>query len=99
MIAFAVIAPLSLAGAGCAKQVAVTSSAPAGIKKTSVEQSSVTSPTSSASVSIQASSASGTSNADLQKDLTNVDAQIHTLNNDSASIDRGLNDKPIQQAE
>lgn len=42
---------------------------------------------------------SGATDAALDKDLSNVDTQINTLSNDSASVDQGLNDKPIPAAE
>ncbi|OGF69504.1 hypothetical protein A3H65_01910 [Candidatus Giovannonibacteria bacterium RIFCSPLOWO2_02_FULL_45_14] len=46
-----------------------------------------------------ASVSSGTSDAALDKDLLNIDAELNTLSSDSASIDQGLNDKPIPPAE
>ncbi|OGF51999.1 hypothetical protein A3I27_01215 [Candidatus Giovannonibacteria bacterium RIFCSPLOWO2_02_FULL_43_11b] len=42
---------------------------------------------------------SGTSDTALDKDLSNIDIQLNTLSNDSASIDQGLNDKPVPPAE
>ena len=45
------------------------------------------------------SSAKDVSNSALDKDLTAIDSQLGALNGDSASVDQGLNDKPMPQAE
>ena len=45
------------------------------------------------------SSAKDISNNALDKDLTAIDSQLGALNGDSASVDQGLNDKPMPQAE
>ena len=45
------------------------------------------------------SSAKDVSNNALDKDLTAIDSQLGALNSDSASVDQGLNDKPMPQAE
>ena len=44
-------------------------------------------------------SASASSDAALQTDLNSVDAQLQAASNDSASVDQGMNDKPVQQIE
>ena len=41
--------------------------------------------------------ASGSSDAALGQDLSSVDAEMTSLNSDSANINAGLNDKPINQ--
>lgn len=44
-------------------------------------------------------SAKDSSDASLDKDLSNIDSQLDILSSDSASVDQGLNDKPIPPAE
>lgn len=38
-----------------------------------------------------------TSDAAFQGDLANIDSQMNSFSSDSASIDQGLNDQPVQQ--
>lgn len=37
------------------------------------------------------------SDAAIEKDLSSIDSQINNLGNDSADIDKGLNDQPVEQ--
>ena len=41
----------------------------------------------------------GNSNTALTQDLSSLDAQLNGLASDSASVDQGLNDQPIQQGQ
>lgn len=38
-----------------------------------------------------------TSDAAIEKDLSSIDSQINNLGNDSADIDKGLSDQPVEQ--
>jgi uncharacterized protein (DUF3084 family) len=44
-----------------------------------------------------ATSPKDTSDAAIEKDLSSIDSQINNLGNDSADIDKGLNDQPVEQ--
>jgi len=44
-----------------------------------------------------AATVSDNSNAALNQDLGNIDAQMSGMSSDSASINQGLNDQPVQQ--
>ena len=44
-------------------------------------------------------SSSGSSDASLSADLSAIDTQLQSANNASASVDEGLNDKPVAQTE
>ena len=44
-------------------------------------------------------SATDNSNAALQTDLSNIDSQMNSFASDNASVNQGLSDQPVQQAQ
>ncbi len=41
----------------------------------------------------------GNSDADISQEMSNVNAQMNGMSSDSASINQGLNDQPVQQSQ
>lgn len=56
-----------------------------------------TAPSDKSNTSAPAVTAENSTDASLDKDLQGIDVQMNGLSSDSASIDQGLNDKPIEQ--
>ena len=52
-----------------------------------------------ASTTSQPTLSSGNSDQNLNSDLAQIDSQMNIANSDSAAVDQGFSDQPIQQAQ
>ena len=67
-----------------------------------VQQTAATTSANTADVTAQAAAQAAlhdTSDATLANDLATIDAKIDIATSESASVDKGVNDKPIQQGQ
>lgn len=72
----------------------VNSNHPFPETQTQPMQPTPTTPTSNNGVSM-----TDDSNAGLQTDLSNIDSQMNGFASDNASVNQGMNDQPVQQAQ
>ncbi len=75
------------------------SQAPSGSPAAETSNGTQTTPTANQKSAANSLVSNGTSDTALNGDLANIDGQMNSFNSDSASIDQGLNDQPVQQSQ